>query len=77
MARDIRQIEKELSMLSQKERASLARTLIDSLDDAPDEGVLSAWVEEAHNRYSAYKRGEMPSESFDEAFSKARDSLRE
>ena len=77
VARDIRQIEKELSSLPHKERALLARVLIDSLDDAPDEDVLSAWVEEAHSRYAAYRRGEMPSESYEEAFSKARNSLRE
>ena len=75
MARDIRQIEKELSALSQKDRAALARSLIDSLDDDPEDGVLTAWVEEAHARYAAYKAGRLSSVSADEAFAKARNKL--
>ena len=76
MARDLRDIAKELSELPTKARASLARSLIDSLDGAPDEDVEAAWMEEAERRYQAYKKGEIPAHPADEVFSAAREALR-
>jgi hypothetical protein len=75
LARDLRQLENELLLLPQEDRAALARVLISSLDDAPDEDVPSAWVEEVHNRFAAYKLGDAPLETYDTAFSTARFAL--
>ena len=48
MARPLKEIEQELLLLPQNERAQLAHRLIVSLDEDVhvDEGVESAWLEE-------------------------------
>ena len=68
MARKLRDLAKELAALPSKDRASLALTLIDLLDDAADEDVEKAWMEEAQRRYDAYKNSEVPSYRADEVF---------
>ena len=76
MARKLKDLAKELTELPSKDRASRALTLIDSLDDAADEDVEKAWMEEAERRYDAYKKGEVPSYPADEVFAAVRDEIR-
>ena len=40
-----------------KEKAALARSLIEELDEAPDEDVEEVWAEEAERRYQAFVDG--------------------
>ena len=45
MARDTSTLREELDKLSPKQKAELARTLIDSLDEDLDEDVEQIWIE--------------------------------
>ena len=69
-------LEKQARALPRKEKAALARVLIDELDPASEPGVEELWMEEAHRRYDAYRRGEMHSIPGDEAMARARSRLR-
>ena len=69
-------LEKQVRTLSRKEKAALARVLIDELDPAVDLGVEDLWLEEARRRYEAYRRGEMAAIPGDEAMARARTQLR-
>jgi putative addiction module component (TIGR02574 family) len=76
VARDILEIQKELDELSSKEKAALARSLIDSLDESLEEDVEQLWLDEAKRRFEAYRRGEIPSRPAAEVFAKVRAQLR-
>ena len=76
MARDTSELRAELDKLSPKQKAELARTLIDSLDEDLDENVEQIWIDEAARRFEAYRRGEMSSRPVAEVFARARARLR-
>ena len=76
MARDTSTLREELDKLSPKQKAELARTLIDSLDEDLDEDVEQIWIDEAARRYEAYRRGEMSFRPAAEVFARARARLR-
>ena len=76
MARDTSELREELDKLSPKQKAELARTLIDSLDEDLDEDVEQIWIDEAARRFEAYRRGEMSSRPTAEVFARARARLR-
>ena len=76
MARDTSQLREELDKLSPKQKAELARTLIDSLDEDLDDDVEQLWLDEAARRYEAYRCGEMSSRPAAEVFARARSRLR-
>ena len=59
MARNTSALREELDKLGPNQKAELARTLIDSLDEDLDGGVEQLWLDEAARRYEAYRRGEM------------------
>ena len=69
-------LEKRARSLSREEKAALARVLIDELDPVNEPGVDELWLEEAHRRYDAYRRGEMQATPGDEAMVRARSRLR-
>jgi putative addiction module component (TIGR02574 family) len=70
------ELEKRARALTPKEKAALARILIDELDATVDPGVEQLWVEEAHRRYDAYLKGELQSIPGDEAMARARSRLK-
>ena len=76
MARDTSQLREELDKLSSKQKAELARTLIDSLDEDLEEDVEQIWLDEAARRYEAYRRGDMSSRPAAEVFARVRARLR-
>ena len=76
MAQDTSELRKELDKLTPKQKAELARTLIDSLDEDLDEDVEQLWLDEAAQRYEAYRRGEMSSRPAVEVFARVRARLR-
>jgi Putative addiction module component len=69
-------LEKQVRALSRKEKAALARVLIDELDPISDPAVEELWLEEARRRYDAYRQGDMQSIPGDEAMVRARSRLR-
>ena len=75
MARTLADIEKEILQLNPKEKAALARNIIDDLDAVTDENVDRLWLEEAQRRYQAYVVGETKAKPAQEVFDKARQRL--
>ena len=76
MTADISALREELGKLSPNQKADLARTLIDSLDEDLDEAVEQLWLDEAARRYEAYRHGEMSSHPAAEVFARVRARLR-
>ncbi|WP_089725645.1 addiction module protein [Candidatus Thiosymbion oneisti] len=77
MVRTLAEIEQAILRLNQKERAALARNIIDDLDTVLDENVDRLWLEEAQQRYQAYIAGETKAKPAQEVFDKARRRLRQ
>lgn len=50
MARPVAIIQQEIRNLTVAEKEELLATLLEELDDPPDEGVEAAWLEEAERR---------------------------
>ncbi len=75
MARTLADIEKEILQLNPKEKAALARNIIDDLDAVTDENVDRLWLEEAQRRYQAYVVGETKAKPAQVVFDKARQRL--
>ena len=76
VTQDLSELPKELDELSPEEKATMARTLIDSLDKDMDEDVEQLWLDEAKRRYEAYRRGDLPSHPAAEVFARVRARLR-
>ena len=76
MAREIKDIEKELMALSARERAEIARDLLLSLEDSSEGDVEQAWIAEAEARYEAYRKGNTTARPVSEALASARKSLK-
>lgn len=75
MGKSLSEIEKEVFMLSDHERATLAHHLIITLDKDEDEDVEEIWLNEAEKRYEEYKKGKIKAVSSEEAFQEARNRL--
>ena len=69
-------IEKQARSLPLKEKAALARVLIEDLDPSVDEDVERLWIEEAQRRYDAYLKGELQSLPGDDVMKRARERLK-
>jgi hypothetical protein len=69
-------IEKQTRLLTAKEKATLARILIEELDPSLDSEVEQLWIAESQRRYQAYLRGEIESLPGDEVMSRARSRLK-
>ena len=76
MAREISELREEIDRLSTRQKAELARTLIDSLDKDLDENVEQLWLDEAARRYESYQRGDISSGTAEETFLRVRARLR-
>ena len=75
MSTSFEELKKKARALTSKEKATLARILIEELDSSTDENVEQLWIEEAQRRYRAYKAGEHIPRSGDEVMRKARQRL--
>jgi putative addiction module component (TIGR02574 family) len=62
--------------LSVKEKAALARLLIEELDMAVDADADQLWIDEAQRRYDAYQKGELEARPGDEVMARARNRLK-
>ena len=69
-------IEKQARSLPMKEKAALARVLIEDLDMSVDKDVERLWIEEAQRRYQAYLKGELEALPGEDVMKRARERLR-
>lgn len=76
MARPLKEIEQELLLLPQNERAQLAHCLIVSLDEGMDEDVDAYWREELERRNCEIENGAVELIPADEAMRRAREALK-
>ena len=74
--RDIHELESELLQLEPITRASLARILLASLDDLPDQEYERLWAEEAEARYADFLAGKTKAIDGDEVFARAHARVR-
>lgn len=61
--------------LTPREKATLARILIEELDPALDAEVEQLWIAEAQRRYDAFLNGELEALPGDEVMARARSRL--
>jgi hypothetical protein len=76
MTTNFKDLEKEIRALSSREKAALARTLIEDLDASSDQDAEQLWIDEAQRRYKAYQSGELEAVSGEEAMQRARQRLK-
>jgi putative addiction module component (TIGR02574 family) len=69
-------IEKQARSLPLKEKAALARVLIEELATTVDANVDQLWIAEAQRRYDAYLKGELEALPGDDVMNRARDRLK-
>lgn len=72
----LEELERQARTLTPREKASLARVLIDELDPTIDAEVEQLWIEEAQRRYDAFLKGELKALPGDEVMQRARDRLK-
>ena len=70
---DLKMLARALPM---KEKAALARLLIEELDTSVDTDAEQLWIDEAQRRYDAYQRGEVEARLGDEVMARARNRLK-
>jgi putative addiction module component (TIGR02574 family) len=73
---DAQELLKKALALPDKERADLAGSLIDRLDDTVDENAEAAWQEEIVRRLEDVQSGKVKTTSWDEVRQKGRTLLR-
>ncbi len=76
MTTNFKELEKEVRALDSREKAALARTLIEDLDENLDQGTEQLWIEEAQRRYQAYQTGELEAVRGEETMQRARHRLK-
>lgn len=69
-------LEMQARALPIKEKAALARLLIEELDTSVDVDAEQLWIDEAQRRYDAYQRGELEARPGDEVMARARNRLK-
>jgi len=72
MDRKLEDIETEILQLDRHARATLAKTLLESLDDLSGEEYDQLWAEEAEARYADFQAGRSRAVDGDEVFRRAR-----
>jgi putative addiction module component (TIGR02574 family) len=70
------ELERQARTLTPREKASLARILIEELDPSIDVGVEQVWIDEAQRRYNAFHKGELEALPGDAVMARARDRLK-
>ena len=76
MTTNFKELEKEVRALGSREKAALARTLIEDLDENLDQGAERLWIEEAQRRYQAYQMGKLRPFPGEEAMQRARHCIK-
>ncbi|HYN25091.1 MAG TPA: addiction module protein [Pyrinomonadaceae bacterium] len=76
MSSHFHDLEMQARALPVKEKAALARLLIEELDMSVDADAEQLWIDEAQRRYDAYQRGELEARPGDEVMARARNRLK-
>jgi putative addiction module component (TIGR02574 family) len=76
MSAHFEDIEKQARSLPLKEKAALARVLIEELDTTIDADSEQLWIAEAQRRYDAYLKGDLEALPGDDVMDRARNRLR-
>ena len=76
MMQEAQELLKKALALPDKERADLAGSLIDSLDDTVDENAEAAWQKEIVRRLEDVQSGKVKTTSWDDVRQKGRTLLR-
>jgi putative addiction module component (TIGR02574 family) len=71
----IEELKREALRLDSSSRASLARDLLSSLDDLPEDEIERVWLEEASRRHDEVASGAVKTIPMDEVFAEARAKL--
>jgi putative addiction module component (TIGR02574 family) len=71
----LKQIENEIKKLALKDRATLAKWIVESLDDLSQSEVEALWAEEAERRLDEMEQGRVPEIPAREALGRARDAI--
>jgi putative addiction module component (TIGR02574 family) len=71
----LKEIENEIKKLALKDRATLAKWIVESLDDLSQSEVEALWAEEAERRLDEMEQGRVPEIPAREALSRARDAI--
>lgn len=72
MARKIEEIQRELLDLDLRDRAALAKVLLESLEELPQPELDRLWAEEAEARYADLLAGKTTASNGDEVFERLR-----
>jgi len=76
MSLDLKEFEAQALRLSAQDRASLAESLLASLDDLDDIENECLWVKEAERRYQAYKQCLIAARPAEDAIRNVRNRIR-
>ncbi len=73
---ELKKLEADLLALPVNSRASLARALIESLDETVDDNAEALWVEEIRQRDEDLRSGKATARPVDQVLREARERLR-
>lgn len=73
---ELEKLEADLLALPLNSRASLARALIESLEDTTDENTEALWVDEIRRRDADLRSGKATTRPIDDVLREARERLR-
>ncbi len=76
MGTPFEELQKQAKALNAKDKATLARILIEELDGSVDGDAEQLWIEEAERRYDAFVSGKLEARSGQEVMSRARRRLK-
>ena len=71
----LKEIEAEIKKLDLQERASLAKWIMESLDDLSEAEIEKLWAEEAERRLDEMERGQVPEMPAEEVLRRARAAI--
>lgn len=71
----LQEIEAKIKKLDLKDRAALAKWIVESLDDLSEAEVEALWVEEAERRLDEMERGQATEIPAEEVLHRARDVI--
>jgi putative addiction module component (TIGR02574 family) len=76
MTRRIDELESEVLQLEGRDRAALAKVLLDSLESLPQEEIEQLWAEESQARYDDFLAGRTTAIEGDHVFAEVRSRKR-
>lgn len=71
----IKELEDEIKKLNLKDRAALAKSIVESLDELSEEEIETLWAEEAERRLDELEQGLVSEIPAEEALRRARAAI--